>query len=65
MDVRDIQWQLFLFRRRLEGMQLALATSLAHAVSASPDAQFHAWNENLDLVVAVAKYGKLFHPCML
>ena len=59
MDVRSIDWQLYLFRERQERMQLRLARILAVA---QPDAQFHAWNDNQDLVVAVSKYARNMFP---
>lgn len=53
MDVRRLDWQVYLFRVQQERLQLRLATALS---TAKPDTQFELWNTNLDLVIAVARY---------
>lgn len=52
MDVRSIDWQVYLFRERLNRMLLQLARSMA---APQAEAQFTAWNDNQDLVVCIAR----------
>ncbi len=52
LDLRDIKWQLFLFRHRESRLLMKLATTIG---STRGELQFHAWNNNLDLVIAVSR----------
>lgn len=57
MDVRRIDWQLYLFRERVQRMLLKLAKTMA---APQAEAQFNAWNQNLDLVISISKYVAFF-----
>ena len=52
MDIRDAKWQRTAFREREHRLVLRLATTIG---TVRRDGQYHAWNNNLELVVAVAR----------